>query len=237
MTELDSDKRDYFASILKGTFGAFPLLGPMASEAIGRLIPGQRLDRVVEFLRQMENEVQGMEERIKILEKNIKTDEGLDIFEEGLTQAARSYSKERQERLARLVSQSLTAEKIKHAESKKLLNLFRELTDPEVLWLVYYSTDPTIGSQFHKQLIEDSPEVLKPVSREIGSSQDQIDRAALQDSYKNTLFRFGLIKEHGRSSYQITSLGRLLVRYIAARKEKNEGEWERNSNHSGYPPE
>jgi len=224
MTELDPDRRDRLVSVAKGIVGICPWIGSMASEAIETLIPRQRLDRVVAFLRQMENEVQAMEERIKILEKNIKTEEGLDIFEEGLTQAARSYSKKRQERLARLVSQALTAEKIKYEESKKLLNLFRELTDPEILWLVYYSENLTYGSLFHKQLVEDNPDVLKPVSREYGSSQDQIDRAALQDSYRNTLLRFGLIKEQGRSSYQITSLGRLLVRYIETRMEADDKE-------------
>lgn len=220
MTELDPDSRDGFVSVAKSIVGICPWIGPMASEAIETLIPRQRLDRVVEFLRQMEKELQSMEGRIKILEGNLKTEEGLDILEQGLTQAARSYSKERQERLARLVSQALTAEKIKHAESKKLLNLFHELTDPEVLWLVYYSTNPTLGSEYHKKLINDNPEVLKPVSREIGAPQEQIDRGALQDSYKNTLFRLGLIKEQGRS-HQITPLGKLLVRYITTRKEKN----------------
>ena len=147
--------------------------------------------------------------------------EGLDLIEEGIVQATRAISQERIERLAHLISRTLTNEKLKYTESKKLLNLFRELTDPEILWLIYYSKPTTIGSEFHKKLIEDNPDVLAPISRSSNSPQEEIDRAALQDSYKNTLFRLGLFKGTNLL-FQISPLGDLLVRYIEARSIQNE---------------
>ena len=30
-------------------------------------------------------------------------------------------------------------EKLKYEEARKVLNLYRELTDPEIIWLIYYS--------------------------------------------------------------------------------------------------
>lgn len=220
MSELDANNLDRLTSVAKGVVGACPFIGPLASEAIGHLIPNQRLDRVVQFLRELEYEVRQVDSRLVNVESSLRTPEGLDLLEEGLIQAARAISRERQERLARLIGRALTEEKVKYAESKKLLNLFRELTDPEVLWLIYYSTNPTLGSEFHKQLIEENPDVLKPVSREMGAPQEQIDRGALQDSYKSTLLRLGLVKEHGQS-LQTSALGGLLVRYIEARSEQN----------------
>lgn len=213
MSDLDSNSRDRLVSVAKGIAGACPAIGPMASEAIGTIIPNQRLDRVVEFLRQLEGEVTAIDARLEIFERNIHTPKGLDIMEEGLLQAARSVADERKERLARLVGRSLTTEEIKYEESLKLINLFRELTDPEILWLIFYSMNPTLGRGPHSNLVEKHPEVLEPVSREMGASQEQIDRGALQDSYKNTLLRFGLIEQNGRSN-RITNLGRLLIRYI-----------------------
>jgi len=220
MSELDANNLDRLTSVAKGVVGACPLIGPLASEAIGHLIPNQRLDRVVQFLRELEDEVCQVDSRLLNVESNLRKPEGLGLLEEGLVQAARAISQERQERLARLIGRALTEEKVKYAESKKLLNLFHELTDPEVLWLIYYSTSPTMESEFHKQLIEDNPDVLKPVSREMGATQEQIDRGAMQESYKSTLLRLGLVKEHGRS-LQISALGGLLVRYIEARSEQN----------------
>lgn len=219
MPELETNNTDRLTSVAKGIVGACPCIGPLASEAIGNFIPNQRLDRVVHFLRELDDQVRQVDSRLGKLENSLRSPEGLDLFEEGLVQSARAISRERQERLARLIGRSLTEEKIKYAESKKLLNLFRELTDPEVLWLIYYSIIPTFGSAFHNRMMEDNPDVLKPVSREMGAPQEQIDRGALQDSYQNTLHRLGLIKEEGRS-FQVTSLGRLLVRYIEARSEE-----------------
>ena len=82
--------------------------------------------------------------------------EGLDLFEEGLLQASRSISEERRRRLANLLAKSLSQEELKYAESKKLLNLLRELTDPEVLILLYYSEQPTFSYKFMTTFIETS---------------------------------------------------------------------------------
>jgi hypothetical protein len=213
MSDLESNSKDRLVSAAKGVVGACPFIGALAAEAIGSLIPNQRLDRVVEFLRQLEKEVRNLDSRLDNFEKNLHNAEGLDIMEEGLVQAARSVSAERKERLAKLVARSLTREEMRYEDSRKLLNLFRELTDPELLWLIYYSMDPVLGPGPHRDLIDKHPDVLKPISRELGSSREQIDRAALQDSYKNTLLRFGLIDLQG-NTHQITTLGRLMIRYI-----------------------
>ncbi len=213
MPNLESASQDRLASVAKGVAGACPFVGPMVAEAIGALIPNQRLDRVVEFLRNLDAEVHRLDARLERFQKNVRGAEGLDIIEEGLMQAARSISQERKIHLARLVGRSLSAEEIKYEESRKLLNLYRDLTDPEILWLIYYSMNPVLGAGPHQDFVRKHPDVLMPISREIGAPLEQVDRAALQESYKNTLSRFGLVDLRGKS-HQITSLGRLLVRYI-----------------------
>lgn len=213
MPNLEESSQDRLVSVAKGVVGACPLIGPLAAEAIGVLIPNQRLDRVVEFLRDLEFEVRFLDGRLNNFERNMAGVEGLDILETGLIQASRSVSNERKQRLARLVGRSLTKPELAYEESRKILNLFSDLTDPELVWLIYYSLNPSMGPGPHQDLIEKHPDVLQPISRVTGASQEQIDRAALQDSYKNTLLRFGLI-EVRQNRNQITSLGRLMVRYI-----------------------
>lgn len=213
MSELNTNTLDRLVSVAKGITGVCPVIGSLASEAIGSLIPNQRLDRVVNFVLRLEEYIKKVDSRLNKMEINLRIPEGLDIFEEGMIQASRAVSKERQEQLAIIVARSLTTDKMKYSESKKILNIFRELTDPEILWLLYYSTTPIMGSEFQKKLRQENPEVLKPVSRELGSSQEQVDRGALQDSYKNTLLLLGLVEER-QGTIQISSLGKLLVRYI-----------------------
>ena len=49
----------------------------------------------------------------------------------------------------------------------------------------------------------------------MGASQEQIVKAALQESYKQTLQRFGLAEQKG-NRLSVTTLGRMLVQYIQA---------------------
>lgn len=217
MTELDPNSRDRLVSVAKGAAGALPFVGSIVSEVLDSVIPGLRFDRVVTFLRTLEEEVRKIDERLTIFEANLKSEQGLDLFEEGIIQAARGVSEERKARLARLVARSLSAEDLAYAECRKLLNLYRELTDPEIVWLIFYSMNPTLGPGPHADWVAQHPEILRPISREMGAPREQHERAALQESYKQTLIRLGLTSQDNRTTH-ITILGRLLVRYIEDRE-------------------
>lgn len=216
---LETDRTDIVASVAKGIAGACPIIGGLVSEAIDQLIPNQKLDRVVEFLKILDQNVSQLDTQISNLKNNLSRETGLDLLEDGIVQASRAITEERRNRIANLLSKSFTQEELKYNESKKLLNLLRELTDPELLWLAYYSKPPAMGSEYHKQLMGKHPEVLQPASRSMGAAQEEIDRGALQDSYKNTLVRLGLLEQRDRS-HNLTSLGRLLILYIE--KENND---------------
>lgn len=215
MSDLDTSTRDRLVSVAQGVSGACPVVGPILSEAIGQLIPNQRLDRVVSFLKTLEEDFANLQSRLDCIERNSATPEGLDILEEGVLQAARSVSKDRQKWLAAIVGNSLSSESLKYEESRKLLNLYRELADPELIWLIYISEPQTLSSPYHQKLMEQYPDVLHPASKSFGMSQEEADRSALQDGYKNTLLRLGLatLKQNGQT-LEISALGRLLVRYI-----------------------
>jgi hypothetical protein len=87
-----------------------------------------------------------------------------------------------------------------------------ELNDIEVIWLVAYAQGFFMGqqSEFQKR----HANVLKPIGAHMDSAQQEIDEEALQKSYKLHLEREGLLKTNNSGSYEISSLGRLLVRRI-----------------------
>jgi ribosomal protein S19E (S16A) len=49
----------------------------------------------------------------------------------------------------------------------------------------------------------------------MGASPEQLAKAALQESYKQTLQRFGLVEQKG-NRFSVTTFGRMLVQYIQA---------------------
>lgn len=210
---LETTRTDVVTALARGIAAACPFVGGLIAEAVNQIIPNQKLDRVVEYLRLLDDKIASLDHDLERVAGRLQDEHSLDLFEDGLAQAARALSHERRQHLANLLAKSLTQNELKYAESKKLLNLLRELTDPELLLLVYYSQPPTSGSQYHRELMEKYPEVLRPASRAIGIAQQEIDRGALQGSYLDTLARLSLLRQRDRN-FDITTLGRLLLRYI-----------------------
>lgn len=213
LAQLDSRHRDWLTPIAKGVLGACPVIGPMLAEVVGMAIPNQRVERIETFARILEARVGTTKASLERLHRSIATHEGIDLLEEGMTQATRAISPERQERIAQLVANALTGEELRYQESKKLLGLLRELTDPEILWLIYYSEPETFGSEVHQQLRQTHPEIFAPAHRSLGASAEELDRAALQDSYKRTLVQLGLLQEDNKQLWA-SHLGKMLVRAL-----------------------
>ncbi|MDA3932864.1 MAG: hypothetical protein PF630_00735 [Gammaproteobacteria bacterium] len=213
MSELDPNSRDRLVSVAKGAAGALPFVGSIVSEILDSVIPELRFERVVTFLKSLDDEVKKVDARLELFEANLRSEHGLDLFEEGVVQAARAVSEDRKARLARLVARALSEEELGYAQSRKLLNLYRELTDPEIVWLIFYSLNPVLGPGPHADWVKQHPEILEPISREMGAPREQHEQGAIQDSYKETLVRLGLTTQKSKVT-QLTTLGRLLIRYI-----------------------
>src|SRR5699024_3420397 len=135
---------------------------------------------------------------------------------------SRSVSRDRTLHLARLVARSLGGEELEYERARSLLNLYRNLTDPEIIWLLFYSMNPVLGQGPHNDWVEQHPEVLQPISKAMNASQEQYERAAIQELWKENLERYGLIQPRGKSKV-ITTLGRMLGRYIEEGRQ-SEGE-------------
>ena len=213
MSQLESNSRDRLVSVAKAVAGTLPYIGTLVSELLDNTVPNLRFERIVVFLRELDSKVSQVEERLEFFKVNLASEEGVDLLEEGMLQASRSISCERKERLASILEKSLGQEDLKYEESRKILNIFRELTDPEIIWLIYYSLEPRLGKGPHSDWILQHPDILYPISRDNTASDEQLEKAALQDSYKDTLLRFGLVESNGRTTH-MTTLGKMVIAYI-----------------------
>lgn len=213
MDELTSNRRDRLVSVAKATAAAVPFVGGVISELLTETIPELRFDRAVTFIRELDEELQRIGARLESVERRLRTEQGIDLLEEGVLQASRSVSPDRTRRLARLVARTLGGDELEYEQARSLLNLYRDLTDPEIIWLLFYSMNPILGRGPHSDWVEQHPEVLLPISKEMSAPQEQHERAAIQDLWKQNLERYGLIQHRGKSM-SITMLGRMLVRYI-----------------------
>lgn len=220
--------REVAAAFLKSLAGYAPFVGPILGEAIGVVIPSQKVERLHTFAQVLEDRVKYLEEDTARLK--MQSEEFTDLLEDGLIQASRAMTDERRQYIASLLKNSIARDEIGHVEKKKLLALLGELNDAEIIVLKFHSLlSPDNKSAFAKR----HERVLGPIERHFGVPQENLDKGALQDSYRSKLMEVGLLtpvykrQEKGKqpefdertgrlkaTSFRVTALGDLLLRFI-----------------------
>ena len=230
--ELDNKPVDYVTSAIKGFLGIVPFAGSLLAELAGTVIPNQRLDRITKFAETLERKLSGLEQ--DFIRSQLKNENFSDLLEEGARQAARSLSDERRDYIANLITNSLSQQDIEYIESKHLLRILGELNDIEVVWLRFY-LEPVMNGD--NEFRERHSSILTPIMATMSDPPSAIEKEALQDSYKEHLSRLGLLRPRYKTDskthlpdfdkftgeqevrgYQITSLGRLLLKQIGLSK-------------------
>jgi len=225
---LSAQTTDYVASAAKAALGAIPFVGSLLIEIAGNIIPNQRIERIGKFAQELESRLSGIEQQF--VQSQLANENFTDLTEEGLRQAARSVSDERRRYIAALIANSLAAQDISYVESKHLLRILGDLNDIEIIRLGFHLFE-TFGSG--EEYWQTHQAVLEPVAAHMGSSQQELDKATLQESYDEHLTQLGLLqvrysvdsrtkqpefdswtgdqKVRGR---ELSTLGRLLLRQI-----------------------
>lgn len=226
---METKGNDIAAIIGKGLLGTIPIIGPLAAEIIGNLIPNQRIDRIESLLKILESKF-NEEDKQRIQEKIIDP-RTVDLVEDGFVQATRALSEERKDYIASLLKNSLTDKDIKYIEYKRLLSILGELNDLEVL--ILKSLTLLYGEEGSNEFWEKHEKALDEPIAYLGGPQEEWDKYEIYKTHKEHLVRLGLLKirfkkpnkgevpefdEHTgmikAQGYDITSLGELFLRSI-----------------------
>jgi len=228
MPSLKTQGNDIIALFAKAGLGAVPFVGSVFAEVAGAIIPNQRVDRIVKFAQKLESKLSDTQKAA--LRSQLSDEEFVGILEDGMIQASKSTSDDRREYLASLIANGLSDKAIEYSETRRLLTILGDLSDAEVIFLRSYLVR-TIGGdeefrEKHKKLLRHDPIALN-------ASQEENDKNAIKDNYKEHLISLGLLKNEYRLSHEtglqeidtftkapkisgknITGTGRLLLRYI-----------------------
>nr|WP_319472235.1 hypothetical protein [uncultured Sphaerochaeta sp.] len=215
--ELGQSGKDWVISLTRGGLGAIPVVGSIIGEIVCNLIPNQRIDRLEKYLNYLEQSLSSAIERFDSFRRNISSPQGIELFEDCLLLAGRASTDIRKQRLARLTFSGLSCDTFNYSETKKMVNLYSELTDEELITLVYYREtiyleSASNPSDYHNLMRKKYPEILEPISASLGQDEEVYRRKALQDSFRDTLIQKGLAKND--RSFSITRLGKILAEYI-----------------------
>lgn len=221
------EKNDLAVSLSKGVLGAIPIVGPMMAEVIGHVIPNQRIDRLEQFLKILEEKVKDVDS--KRLHERFNQEEFVDLLEDGMLRASRALSEERKRYIASIVENGIKEERFESIQKKLILNLLSELNDVEIVMLQSYGIHPDERDEYFGK----HENVLRPPMATFGSASEVIDDKAVFDAQKSHLERLGLLRLRFKKprkgelpefddktgmvkaqGYEVTSLGRLLLRSI-----------------------
>lgn len=184
----DLDKQSYAdAAVYLGTgiLQLIPAAGPFLSEILKILIPSQRLDRVVEFLRILSHKVDALRIELEMVKESNTI-----LIEDGIILALRTNSQAQYHRLSKVIADGLTMEDAELAEQRFLLGILGELSDAEVIWLGNVIkrdvSDKHAYYEVHKK-------ELDKLTLDVGATEQQKSKKHLVNGYHSHLERLGLI--------------------------------------------
>jgi len=229
--DLGVKKVDYLVSTLKAATGVIPCVGSILSEIIGITIPNQRIDRVEKYLKILSDKLEknSFDFKAKIKEnKNL-----LLLFEESIIYSAQTTSEKKYEWYSEFIISSIKENGVENIQQQRMLKILSELNENEVIILIFYSLNPTIGMK--NKFIEEHSDIIIRGSNEMGLPAMKYVDNEFHDLYKKNLEQYGLIKrrpevhrelntiiidkasgEIKQSIPQITMLGKLVVNFIGA---------------------
>ena len=207
------------------------MIGPLIAEIVGNVIPRQRVDRISEFVRLLDNRLRQMEQ--SVLDGKFREPAVIDLLEDAFLQAARATSHERLEHIANVVANGLSADELKEAEAKRMLWLLGQLNESEIVILrsrlVMTREDAEEDTEFWSK----HAELLAPDTTVMGSFEEDFEEAALKASYRQHLHDLGLLRQRYKkprrgelpefdertgtmkaSGSDVTRLGKMFLRYL-----------------------
>ena len=206
--ELSVNNTDRLTIGLKGLAGVAPFVGQLAGELIGNTIPNQRVDRIVEFVKELESRIAAVESCVDI--DRSSDPEFADVMETAFFGAARALSEDRIRNLANLVATGIKADVLNYAETKHMLRLLEQLNDIEVIllrgMLPMDRGDYKLDAEFQKR----HSTIICDPAIDRSSTNEEADQAAIRESYLRHLVSLGLLDD----THQVSRLGRMLLRHM-----------------------
>jgi hypothetical protein len=186
---LGATYRDRGVSLVRGAIGAVPFAGGIISAIIGEVIPQQRTQRIESYLRYLNDRLDSVApEKLGPL----KEPENVELFEEGAMQAARALSDERRAQIARLVAHGMSGDEKERIEAKRLLNIFNQIDDDQIIILMSYLGRYARDQDFRSK----NAEILRPERPHINSTDDVREKWVVAQIAHDSLVRLGLLGQH-----------------------------------------
>ena len=213
-------QEDMLASGLRMALSAAGPFGAVIAEFVTHLVPQQRVDRLENFVEQLNQKFLGLHDEFR---ERVRSSAPFAVLTEEATLAAvRTASDERRSDLAALVRNGFDHDDARCEEDLALARLLERLNEPQVLLLMSYGNfRRTMGDTELRAFQLKFPGVFEIHPPTQTSGPDDRRRWAIHNHYLAELVFFGLLEDEegiAKSGFQrkvrITPLGRLLLQLV-----------------------
>ena len=213
-------QQDLLASAIRTGLSVAGPAGAIVAEFITEFVPAQRVDRLHDFVEQLDDRLRGVEAQFK--ERLASSSGFAALAEQASVSAVRTASTEHRADLAELLKHGLSRSEAEMLQEEALLSLRDRINDAQVLILMAYGNfKRTMGDTELKAFHDAHPGVFDVRSPDSGRSAEHKQRWTMLEHYEADLNALGLLrdtegiaKSGPRRRYQITDLGRLLLEAI-----------------------
>ena len=188
---------------------------------IGRVIPNQRNERLIEYvarlsrrLRLAEGAVENLNEAFAAMASNLSLEQRA-LFEEGAYAATRSTTQERIESVAKIVGDGLSSADARALDQGRLLQLIDQLSEDDVIVLMSHTM--VVGRD--QAWRDRHAAVLLGPRVHMQASREDHDKNTLRELRLQRLVNLGVLEvkadSSGRSTRRdLSTLGRLVLRRL-----------------------
>ncbi|MDM1298192.1 hypothetical protein HXZ94_06725 [Empedobacter falsenii] len=213
---MNQNLTDDLIDSLKLYSNLIPGIAPFFVELITQKIPNQKLDRVINFIKifnikfnNLNNEYQQLNNEYQQLKKFFESPPVLDLFEEALIHASKSFSENRNNYIINLLIKSFQQSDFDQIKIKHLLNTLNEINDIQILILLKYAKVKELN-----------------IFKEFNLEYNRNDIAPMLDNYELHLSNLGLLDKITREikdsrvnsvpiiRYELSNFGRIFIQYI-----------------------
>lgn len=218
--KLDNDKSDYIVLALSSVLGAVPFAGSFLSEIVRNIIPDQRTDRIVKFIKELALELEEQKIDVEILKDKISNNYQYGAY---ITNCFRCLTnevyEEKLEYYKNLCASGIIGDEKNLIHCERILQILSQLDFYEIQYLRYYY-DPRMSKteMMTDALNKIGFDILFPLYN-MGMNEEQIIEETYKQITLNNLEKNGLLQSkinprNNRKKYEITTLGRLILKKI-----------------------
>lgn len=141
---LDKNWKDLTKGIVSAAFGGIPYIGPIIQELFNYSIPNQRIDRIVNFLKLLEQDFKKLEKTQEQIKTLLTKPENASLLHKTCMGCAEAMTDEKIEYFKNIFVYGLNEDiDFQKTKAEAFLNLLMRLTDIEVHLLKYFHMLPT----------------------------------------------------------------------------------------------